>query len=431
MKTTTHRKSARGRLVALVGVALLGACGAFAWPGSTTGSSASAQELEPRRPRTFAVGAPSGASIGARADGARTGRSDDALPHGALRLAWPRRSLNVTVDQAPLVRPDGSIVVVTSRGDAYFLDGTDGQELNKVATTEAPSSSPVLLSSGRVAFLSAGGHAVVLSNERVYSSQVVARDRASRVAPLATKDGGFIVASASELVACDSEGRPRHRVKLPLAPTGALLSNGHEVLVVLADGAVLSWVPGDLDAARVASFEAPVDGNAVLSNGVLHAVVRGTQLVSLDLAHGGASSVRAVAPAGLFLGPPAVRTNGSISLLQYTSTNSIAVTYEPDGTDGPRANVGTHTASTLADGGVAALVAPPHTGVLVDDDKAIAFMTPEGQIGVVTSEGVDALGEAACGTSVGRRAIGQLAPAGKGAFVIACETGTIVKVVGR
>jgi len=69
--------------------------------------------------------------------------------------------------------------------------------------------------------------------------------------------------------------------------------------------------------------------------------------------------------------------------------------------------------------------------VLVDDDKAIAFMTPEGQIGVATTNGVDALGEAACGTSVGRRSLGQLAPAGKGAFVIACESGGIVKVVGR
>jgi hypothetical protein len=67
----------------------------------------------------------------------------------------------------------------------------------------------------------------------------------------------------------------------------------------------------------------------------------------------------------------------------------------------------------------------------VDDDGALAFMTPEGQLGVVSREGVDTLGESACGTSVGRRAVGQLASAGKGAFVVACETGTLVKVTSK
>ncbi len=421
----------RGKLLGIFAIGVVGSCGVSAWSVAHSPTEAGAQEIDPRRPRTFAVGAPSGASVGARADSSRSGRSDDSLPHGALRLAWPRRSLNVTVEHAPLVRADGSIVVVTSRGDVHFIDGRDGDEIGKVPAAEPPASSPVLLSSGRVAYLGTSGRTIVLSQDRVVASQIVARDRPAHVAPLATRDGGFIVATATELIACDSEGRPRHRAKVPLAPTGALLSNGHEVLVVVADGTVLSWVPGDLEASRVASFEAPVDGNAVLAKGVLYAVARGSQLVALDLSHGGASSIRAAAAVGLFLGPPAVRTSGSISLLQYTATNAIAVTFEPDGTDGPRTNVGTRTAVPMPDGGTAALVAPPHTGVIVDDDKAIAFMTPEGQIGVVTREGVDTLGENACGTSVGRRAIGQLAPAGKGAFVIACETGTIVKVTTK
>jgi hypothetical protein len=396
---------------------------------SALSAIAIAQELDPRRPRTLTVGAPQGASIGPRGGGARTGRAEDPLPRGALHLAWPRKSLNVTVEHPPLVRVDGTIIVVTSRGDAYFIDGADGNETAKVATAEPPASAPILLSSGRVAYLATSGRAVVLSSERVHSTFVVARDRPGHVAPIATVDGGFVVATAQELVACDSEGRPRHRAKLPFSPVGALLSNGRDVLAIVANGEVLAWIPGDVEAARVGSFEGPVDGNASLSRGLLHGVVRGSQLVTLDLLHGGGSSVRAVAPTGVFLGPPAVRSSGAIGLLQYTATNTIAVTFEPDGSDGVRVNVGTRPPSTQPDGGATAIVAPPHSGSIVDDEQGMAFMTPEGQIGVVSSGGVDTLGESACGTSVGRRAIGQLAPAGKGSFVVACETGTVVKVV--
>jgi hypothetical protein len=161
----------------------------------------------------------------------------------------------------------------------------------------------------------------------------------------------------------------------------------------------------------------------------LYAVVRGNHLVELDVAHGG-TSTRAVAATGLFLGPPALRKEG-ISLFSYGPTSTSIVTYAADGRELGRSQVATRTAATLPDGGAAALLSPAHTGPIVDGSGAVAFATPEGAVGIVGPEGaVDTLGEPACGSSVGRRGTAQLSPAGRGAFVLACETGTVVKVVG-
>jgi hypothetical protein len=400
------------------------------------GALAFAQEVDPRRPRTFATGAPSGAAVEARVDAQRTGRAEEPLPRGPLRVGW-RKNLSVTIEHPPLVRPDGVVIVVTARGDVHFLNGTDDREMPRdaereiahVATGEAPASAPVLLSSGRVAYLSGSGHAVVAAQDRLIAVTPVVKDRPTRVAALALADGGFVAAAAGELVVMDGEGNVRHRAALPIAPTGALLSSGRDILVVGVEGTVFAWTPGD-EPRRVGAFDGSVDGNAALGpGGLLYAVVRGNRLIELDTVHGGTSS-RAVAATGLFLGPPALR-NGGISLFSYGPTSTAIVTIAPDGREVSRSQVATRTAATLPDGGAAALVSPAHTGPVVDDAGAIAFATPEGAVGVVAPDGsVDTLGETACGSSVGRRGTAQLSPAGRGSFVLACETGTVVKVVG-
>jgi hypothetical protein len=400
------------------------------------GALAFAQEVDPRRPRTFSTGSPSGAAIEARGDAQRTGRSDEPLPRGPIRIAF-RKNLSVAIEHPPLVRPDGAVIVVNGRGDVHFLSGVDDRELANgadrvfahIPTGEAPSSAPVLLSSGRVAYLSASGHAVVVSQDRLVASTPVTRERASRVAALALADGGFVAATSSELVVLDGEGNVRHRAALPITPSGALISSGREVLVVGVDGTVFAWTPGD-EPRRVGAFDAPVDGNAALGpGGLLYAVVRGNHLVELDVTHGGAST-RAVAATGLFLGPPALR-NGGISVFSYGPTSTSIVTFAPDGRELGRAQVATRTAATLPDGGAAALVSPAHTGPIVDGSGAVAFATPEGAVGIVAPDGsVDTLGEPACGSSVGRRSTAQLSPAGRGAFVLACETGIVVKITG-
>jgi hypothetical protein len=84
----------------------------------------------------------------------------------------------------------------------------------------------------------------------------------------------------------------------------------------------------------------------------------------------------------------------------------------------------------LADGGQAPLVAPPHTGPLVDGRGSIAFAATDGHVGVVGPEGaVDVLGEVLCAKGVRSGVIG-LTPFGNGAFAVTCEAGVLVRVTG-
>ncbi len=88
---------------------------------------AGAQRLDPRRPAVFVVGAPGGASPTIRGDARRTGSSKDLLPAGVLRIAW-KKTLSLTIDQPALVGEDGTLAIVTSRGDVVFLDNRRRRE---------------------------------------------------------------------------------------------------------------------------------------------------------------------------------------------------------------------------------------------------------------------------------------------------------------
>jgi hypothetical protein len=395
---------------------------------------ADAQRLDPRRPAVFVVGAPGGASPTLRGDGRRTGSARDLLPSGVLRIAW-RKNIGLSVDNAALVGPDGALAVVTARGDVVFLD-VDGEEKGRAAAGTTSIGPATMTSDGTVVFMSSAGDAVGVrrASPRPRFVTRIGGERNSRAAPLSLDDGGVVIATASDLVVLDGEGNVRARAALPEPPTAPLVATGDKVLAVGASGAVYGWIPGR-EPYRVGSVGAPIDGGAALADAsTLLAVIEGNHLVALDLARG-ARTTRSIAAQGLYLGPPSVRSvagGGALAtLLGLSPTRGFVVTLDPLGQDVARAPIATLSPVTLADGGVAALVAPPHTGPLVDARGAVAFASTDGHVGMVGPDGaVDTIGELICSRRGSSAGVAGLTPFGPGAFAVVCESGVVARITG-
>ena len=416
----------------VVGVVLLAG---IAGGGMASVRSADAQRVDPRRPSVFVVGAPGGASPTLRGDSRRTGASKELLPSGTLRIAW-RKAIGLSVEQPALVGADGMIAVVTStRGDVIFLDG-DGDEKGRVTAGTASVGPATMTSDGTVVFTTSGGDAVGIRRTSARPRFVtrIGGERNVRAAPLSLDDGGVVIATASDLVVLDAEGNVRSRVSLPESPSAALLATGDKVIAVTTTGAVYGWTPGR-EPLRLGSFGAPIDGGAALADAnTLLAVIEGNHLVELDLARSTRSS-RSIAAQGLYLGPPSVRAGAGTStlatLLAMTASRAFVVSIDPGGQETARAPIATLVTATLADGGVAPLVAPPHTGPLVDVRGAVAFAAPDGHVGVVGPDGaVDTLGELICSRSSRSAGVAGLTALGRGAFAVTCESGAVAKITG-
>ncbi|MBX3264058.1 MAG: PQQ-like beta-propeller repeat protein [Labilithrix sp.] len=414
------------RALALVAVAV--AAGAIA----ATLRDAGAQRIDPRRPSVLVVGAPGGAAPMQRVDSRRSGLSRTPLPSGTLRVAW-RKTTGLTLDQPALSGPDGTLAVVSSRGDVSFLDA-EGEERATVKVGAAQVGPAAITSDGTVVYASSGGDVIGVrrSSPQPRFSARIGGERNVRAAPLALDDGGVVVATISDLVVLDSEGSVRARVSLPEMPGAALVAAGDKILAVTTSGAVFGWTPGR-EPVRLGSFGAPIDGGAALTDaGTLLAVIEGNHLAEVDVSRGGRST-RSIAAQGLYLGPPAVRSGPSgatATLLALTHTRGFVVTLDPGGQELLRAPVASFSPATLPDGGAPPLVAPPHAGPIVDARGAIAFASTDGHVGVVGPDGaVDTLGEIVCAKGARSGVVG-LTPFGANAFAVTCDGGVVVRVTG-
>jgi hypothetical protein len=421
----------------LVGLAIGVTCAAVALVSLR---DADAQRLDPRRPSAFVVGSPAGPMPMQRVDSRRTGLARDPLPSGPLAVAW-RKTIGLSVDQAALAGSDGTIAVVTSRGDVVYLDG-DGEEKAHITSNGRSAGPAAMTSDGTVVFATQTADAVgikrTLSTPRFVSR--IGGDRSQKAAPIALDDGGVVLATntgpnTTDLVVVDSEGNVRTRVTLPDQAAAPLLAAGDKVLTISTAGTVYGWTPGR-EPVRMGSFGAPIDGGAVLADAnTLLAVIEGNHLVELDLAHGTRSS-RSIAAQGLYLGPVAARrlANGSVlaTLLAMQPSRLFVVTLDPSGADVVRAPIASLIAPTLPDGGPAPLNPPAHTAPIIDARGAVAFASTEGSIGMITPEGaVETLRETLCSRSGRSSGVAGITPFGPGAFVVTCEGGSVAKVVGR
>lgn len=392
---------------------------------------AEAQRIDPRRPIVLVVGSPPGASPMHRVDARRTGLSKTPLPSGALRVVW-RKATGLSVAQPALSGGDGTLAVISVRGDVTFLDAA-GEERGVVKGGAAQTGPAATTSDGTVVFATSTGDVVGVrrSLPRVRFTTRIGGERNVHAAPLALDDGGVVIATMTDLVVLDAEGNVRSRTSLPEAPAAPLLASADKVLAVTSSGAVFGWAPGR-EPVRLASFGAGVDGGALLVDGTkLLGVVEGNKLVEIDLARG-ARSTRALAQQGVYLGPPAARSVGKgqslATLLVLTQTREFVVTVDPGGHELVRAPIASLTPTILPDGGTAPLVAVPSVGPLVDARGVVAFASTDGHVGAVSPEGgVETIGEAVCAKGA-RSAIVGLTPFGNGAFAVTCEGGVVVKI---
>jgi hypothetical protein len=392
---------------------------------------AEAQRIDPRRPAVLVVGSPPGASPMHRVDARRTGLSKAPLPSGALRVAW-RKATGLSIEQPALSGGDGTLAVISARGDVTFLDAA-GEERGMVKVGATQVGPAAMTSDGTVVFATSTGDVVGVrrSLARVRFTTRIGGERNVRAAPLALDDGGVVIATMTDLVVLDAEGNVRSRTSLPEAPAAPLLASADKVLAVTSSGAVFGWAPGR-EPVRLASFGTRVDGGAVLVDGSkLLGVVEGNELVEIDLLRG-ARSTRSLALQSVYLGPPAARSTGKgpslATLLALTPTRQFVVTVDPAGQELVRAPIASLTPTVLPDGGTAPLVGISSVGPLVDERGAVAFASTDGHVGVVSPEGgVETIGEALCSKSM-RFGIVGLTPFGDGAFVVTCEGGVVLAI---
>ncbi|HEY3822654.1 MAG TPA: hypothetical protein VGL81_36060 [Polyangiaceae bacterium] len=398
-------------------------------------AGAAAQTADVERPRTLVVGSPAGGARTDRIDAARSGRSGTALPlaeSGGLRIEW-KAAIGASVDVAPVVDARGSTYVVGARGEIVAV-ARDGSERWRVTTGAIQPSAPALLSDDSLVFSDAAGEAVAVREGVVRWRVRFGRSDPARAvppAPVALDDGGVVVATARDLAVLDAEGHERSRMTLPESTAFPLVAALGKILAVTSSGAVWSWAPGASEVTRVASFGGPIDDGAALADDhTLLAVVGGRQhLVAVDLIRA-TTTTRAVTPSGLWLGPPSM-TAGTAHLLLQAPTSELALAVDASGSETSRALLTTHPPPISADGGVAQLVALPHTPLLVDAAGTLAFATVDGGVGVVSGGVVDVVADV-CPPAPGPRgaaaATAALAPLGAGAFVALCRAGTLVAV---
>jgi hypothetical protein len=403
----------------------------------TTALTAPGQTMRVDRPRTLVVGTPSGGARTDRIDGARTGRSRTALPATGLRTQW-RTPLGMVVEQAPLVDVSGTTYIVGTRGEVVAL-GRDGAERWRASTGAVQPGPAAILADDTLVFVDGAGEAIAVRSGLVRWRMRFGRGTALHPAPLPLDDGGVVVATTYELAALDVDGRERARIALREATVVPLVAALGKILVVTTSGAVWSWSPGASEVTRVASFGSAVDGGAALADDhTLVAVTADrTHLAAIDLWRG-VLTTRAIASAGLWLGPPAMR-GATAHLVLSTATSELAVAIDGAGNELGRSLLALHapsTSPTSADGGVVPLLAGPHTPPLVDGRGDFAFATADGAIGVSGATGVEKLSNDACEPPLGGIArsippVVGLAPLELGAFVAVCHAGAALAITGR
>jgi outer membrane protein assembly factor BamB len=406
--------------------------------GLAGAAAALAQTTNVERPATVVVGLPSGGARTERVDGARTGRSRDALPTGSLHTDW-REPTGATLEHAPVVDAHGTTYVVGTRGEVVSI-ARDGTERWRASTSAIQPGAAALLSNETLVFVAASGDAIGVRDGVLVWRTRFGRQDQGHPAPLPLDDGGVVVATSHELAELDADGHERSRTTLPEheAIAAPLVSAQGRVVAVTVNGTVWAWTPGTTEPTRIGSFGSAIDGGAALADDHTLVAVTGGQLhfEALDLARG-STTTRAVAPAGLFLGPPAMR--GPVAMLGLLApTSELLISFDGSGSELSRTPLATHPPPIGTDGGVGVLVASSHTPPLVDAAGTYAFATTDGKVGVVPAGGAVEMLADACSTSAGVLAsvnrtpapASGLAPLGAGAFVVTCHSGGVLAVRG-
>ncbi len=469
-------------------LALSGSLAALAT--ATVASQSQAQRVVDQA-LTVVVGRAEGGAVTERLDARRSNASSALLPTGSLRVVWTRQLH--AMSHAPLVTSDGTVIAVSDMGEALFLH-PDGTDAGRTSVGPGPMSAPILLPDGTLMVVNGLGDVVAVRRMEVVfrthvlepstlvlgssgmtvplavRSRVPRRARASSFPPqrepretrawaLPLDDGGLVVAFEKDLVSLDASGVVRARAIAPAVIASPLVAMATSVAFVGESGEVYDW---DLTSAAGAvrtrgSFGGTVEGGISAVDGRhLIAVVHGARVVSFDLRMGVAET-RATA-SGAFSGEvaltPGPDPSSPVAFVQeVTPLGTRVLEIEADGQATPFSILLTPLSSLLAgDAGSpgappdlrAQLLAPIETQLFADPTGSLAYATVDGHVGVITKATKHELGPLPCGSPMspaarssaatqGRFAFGfaGLAPAGPGAFVVACEAGAVSLVRGE
>lgn len=399
-------------------------------------AAARGQTIDVERPRLFVVGSPSVRAMTTGPNSCPAGVSAARLPSASLRTEWSA-SLGISIERPPVVDARGIIYVLGERGDVVAVSQT-GEELWRLATAFSQPGPAAVLSDDTIVFVDVNGEAVAVRDRSVRWHAKFARGDPTRPIPLALDDGGVIVAAGNEIAMLDSEGHERARLALPELTSALVATASAQIAIVTANGTIWTWAPGAIDATRVASFGAAVDGGAVLGSGhVLFAVTAGAaRVVTADL-DDGTVTTRASAGGSLWLGPPAVRGE-IVSLLALTAAGEVALAFDGSGSEIGQTWIGSSAISTL-DGGIALRGPLPRVPPLVDQEGTVVFAAADGALGVVAGLGsghptVQRIPDA-CPPPLGTRLAADpslvgIVPIRHGTFLGACRWGTLLAIRG-
>lgn len=410
--------------------------GAVAFGLVLAAAIAAAEQPASKAPLTVAVGPSTGVAACARIDTAQSGRSRVRLPTSMLATRF-RKSLSSPGNTGLVVTQDGHAIVVSSRGETTTYD-ENGEQLSRQGLPSlSAASAPVLLSSGTVMYLSNEGDAITakpgIARPEVASLGFPAREGALPPSLLPLLDGGAAAVFGREVALLDSQGAVRSRSTLPEGAHGAAALGG-ALFVLGSSGAVQSIRPGHAPT-RAGTFGAAVPhGFVARSVRSLLGVTSSGALIDLDPLNGTNRTINAPDRV-TYMGPPTLGPVGVTFVLGLTATHVVAVRLDANDQPTSVTDLAPLLPSTLPDGGSAGtFVSIPHAAAIADAEGTLAFLAPDGRIGVMTSaRGVSTTGEAVCARAFGRNptpATGVLAPAAEGGILVQCE-GILARVDGK
>lgn len=402
-------------------VAALGALSAIAITLLAT-QETSATHVDPTSPVTIVVGPAPGYSPMGRVDGARRGRSRDALPDRP-QVLW-RQAVLGALDFAPLAVDSRGAVVAAGAGLPQLIQLTrDGVEQWRARTGIGPSvtGSVILGDDTRAVVTSAGDLAGFYPNGRVrFMIALELPERNAHLGLLPLDDGGLAVAAGHDVDELDGDGRRRDRTHLVERISGPLVATRHGIVATTAAGSVFVIHGGF--AKKVGSLGGdPGEPGASSADGhSLLAVVDHQRLVSFDLRSGNVETVHAVSDQSLH-GPVVFGADDARVLVTW---NGVLTRIGRAPGDVRRTPLDMRAETLMTDAGKVDFAqldeSPPP---LTDAEGRIGFARVGGRVGVVAPDGkVRMVTGSTCGSPA------ALAPAGPRRMVIGCRDGTVFMV---
>jgi hypothetical protein len=375
-------------------------------------------------------------------NGTRGLTSREPLPGEALRVEW-HRALGFPLDRPPIVTEDGRATVVSPKGDVLTLRN-DGQEESRVETDVSATGALARTTDGTFVFLSLGGDAVGVFHGKLRFRTVLNGERSPTLglAPLPLVDGGFAVVAGSSVVIVDAMGRKRVERAFPEPPAVPLVDGDGALLTVGASGAVFAYVP-DRAPVRWAN-QGALETLAAFHPGRGLLATADARRVALFDRRGHEPPREAWAGPHQWVSSPAVASGKTaFYMVRAELSRASLVALGPSAEERWSVPVASYPAVALADAGVPFRLPGPHHGTLLADPAGtVVVATPTGGIAVVSrcddaGNGchVSYLNETPCSRAgpVSPRlpsGIVGLAAGGTGAFYVACDSGTLVRVSG-